>query len=80
MTPDQWIGSAGVAILLLAFALNVRGTLRSDSASYAAMNAAGAGLACLASWMIAYYPFVVLEGFWALVSLHALIASLRADS
>jgi hypothetical protein len=40
---------------------------------YPALNCIGAGLACYASWLIDYYPFVVLEGVWMLVSLFALL-------
>ena len=73
MTADQLIGSIGVGLLLLAYALNVTGKLSRSDKRYAGLNAAGAGLACLASWMIAYYPFVVLEGVWTIVSLWALV-------
>ncbi|MBX2808067.1 MAG: hypothetical protein KTR20_05490 [Cellvibrionaceae bacterium] len=72
MTIDQWVGSLGVGLLLLAYALNVSGRLRKDAVAYAGLNAVGAGLACLASLMIGFYPFVVLEGVWMLVSLWAL--------
>ena len=73
MSIDQIIGSLGVGILLLAYALNVSGKLSVDARAYAGLNVAGAGLACLASCMIAFYPFVVLEGVWTVVSLWALI-------
>ena len=70
---DQWIGSIGVALLLVAYGLNLRGVLNRESKLYQALNVLGAGLACLASWMIEYFPFVVLEGFWMAVSLVALL-------
>ena len=73
MSIDQLIGSIGVGLLLLAYALNVTGRLSKDAKAYAALNALGAGLACLASWLIAYYPFVVLEGVWMVVSIYALV-------
>ncbi|MEM8485401.1 MAG: hypothetical protein AAF564_07610 [Bacteroidota bacterium] len=69
MTADQLIGSIGVGILLLAYALNVTGKIPNNGKLYAGLNVMGAGLACLASWMIAYYPFVVLEAVWTAVSL-----------
>ena len=72
---DQVIGSIGVGILLLAYALHVSGKLSANTRVYAGLNVIGAGLACLASWMIPFYPFVVLEGVWMLVSLWALIGN-----
>jgi hypothetical protein len=73
MTPDEVIGSLGVAILLIAYALNVRNIISPQARMYPALNCIGAGLACYASWLIDYYPFVVLEGVWMLVSLFALL-------
>ena len=73
LTLNDWIGFAGVAILLLAFLLNLIGKLSKDGLSYILLNIVGAGLACLASWLINYIPFVILEASWTLVSLWALI-------
>jgi hypothetical protein len=67
------VGSIGVALLLAAFALNAFGRLRSDSRWYGALNAIGAGLATVASWLIGYLPFVVLEGTWCIVALARLV-------
>ena len=67
------IGSLGVTLLLVAFLLNLRGILSRDGLPYILLNIIGAGLACLASWLIHYIPFVVLEGTWTLVSLFALL-------
>ena len=73
MSLDQWLGTIGVALLLLAYFLNIRGIWSRDSKWYSGLNALGAGLACLASWLISYYPFVVLEGFWLVVSIWNMI-------
>lgn len=73
LTLNDWIGFAGVAILLLAFLLNLTGKLSKDGLTYILLNIIGAGLACLASWLINYIPFVILEASWTLVSLWALI-------
>jgi hypothetical protein len=72
MSAAEWIGSAGVAFLLAAFLLNLFGFLSRRSRAYQAMNAAGAGMACYASLLIGFFPFVVLEGMWSLVALAAL--------
>jgi hypothetical protein len=71
------IGSLGVALLLLAFALNLAGLLPHERALYPALNLAGAAIAGYASWLIAFMPFVVLEATWALVAAAALARQLR---
>ncbi len=65
----DWIGFVGVSILLLAFLLNLLKKISQDSQTYIALNFFGAGLACIASVLIAYFPFIILEGVWTLVSL-----------
>lgn len=72
MSLDDWIGSVGVALLLVAFFANAFGHLHHASPYYQLMNAVGAGLACLASFRIGFLPFVVLEGTWCAVALFAL--------
>jgi len=39
---------------------------------YILMNVIGGGLACFASYLIHYIPFIILEAVWTLVSLIAL--------
>jgi hypothetical protein len=77
LSPSDVVGSVGVSLLLLAFLLQLRGRLQAGSVKYALLNAIGAGLACLASAMLPYWPFVILEGTWTLVSAWALVAALR---
>lgn len=69
MSAGEWIGSLGVSILLLAFALNLLKKLEANSKLYLVLNLLGATLACLSSVMIQFWPFVVLEGVWAFSSL-----------
>ena len=63
------IGSVGVALLLLAFLLNLTKRMRADGLPYLGLNLIGAGLACYSSYLISFMPFVVLEGTWAVVAL-----------
>ena len=77
LTLNDWIGFIGVAILLLAFLLNLLKKISSNSLPYILMNIIGAGLACLASWLINYIPFVILEAAWTAVSIFALVNYLR---
>jgi hypothetical protein len=62
------IGTIGVALLLVAFLLNMVKLLRADDYPYMLLNLTGAGLACWSSVMIRFMPFVVLEGAWAAVA------------
>jgi len=74
---NDYIGFAVVLMLLIAFLLNLSGKISRDGLPYILTNVTGAGLACLASWLIHYIPFVILEGAWTLVSIVALINYLR---
>ena len=69
MNFSDWIGFVGVSILLLAFLLNLLKKISQDSHTYIALNFFGAGLACVASLLIEYFPFIILEGVWTMVSL-----------
>jgi hypothetical protein len=77
VTISDAIGTAGVAILMLAFALTSFGRLAPDARSYHALNAVGAALACAASVSIGFLPFVVLEALWTAVALAALVRGRR---
>ncbi|HEY4150029.1 MAG TPA: hypothetical protein VGM41_13915 [Chitinophagaceae bacterium] len=70
---NDWIGFSGVAILLIAFLLNLAGKMSKDGAWYILLNILGAGLSCLASALIHYLPFVLLEAVWTLVSIGAML-------
>jgi hypothetical protein len=69
MKASDIIASVGVIILLIAFLLNLYKKLPAQSNSYKLMNFVGAGLNAYASYMVSFYPFIVLEAVWALVAL-----------
>ena len=66
------LGSVGVALLLIAFLMNLLKKWSQDSLPYILLNTIGAGLACASSVLIDFFPFIILEGTWMLVSLFAL--------
>jgi hypothetical protein len=68
VSPPTLIASIGVALLLLAFLLNLVKRLSSDGSLYSFLNFVGAALAAYASYLIDFMPFVVLEGTWALAA------------
>lgn len=73
MNTTDWIGSAGVFLILLAYVLNVAGKTDRDHLAFILLNLIGAALACGASVLLSYVPFIILEGAWAAVSLVALL-------
>jgi hypothetical protein len=80
MNLKDWIGSVGVGLLLAAFLLNLSGRISQNSILYCSLNFMGAGLACLASFLLSYWPFVILEGVWMLVSVVSLATRVRKKS
>jgi hypothetical protein len=72
MNSTDWIGAIGVTILLLAYLLNLLNKISQHSIAYIVLNFLGAGIACFASYLLHYWPFIILEGAWMLVSLIAL--------
>jgi hypothetical protein len=72
MSYSSIVGTIGVTLLLAAFFLHLFGFL-AQGRLYILLNIIGAALSCYASVLIRYWPFVVLEGCWAVVSMLALV-------
>jgi hypothetical protein len=68
MNFSELIGTIGVGLILLAYFFNVFGFVTTNGKVFFGMNIVGAGLACYASVLIAFVPFIILEGIWTLVS------------
>jgi len=73
METSDVIGIAGVSVLLVAFFLDLFGIIAEVATFYIVLNFVGAAIACYASVLIHFMPFVVLEGTWSLVALFALV-------
>jgi hypothetical protein len=41
------------------------------------LNSVGSAFACYASYRIVYYPFVILEAAWLLVSIYGLMRAMK---
>jgi hypothetical protein len=77
MDLTSWIGSIGVALLLIAFFLNLFKFLSQENALYKLLNLVGAGLAGYASWLLDFMPFVILEAIWFVVTALSLWPNLK---
>lgn len=73
MNYNDIIGSMGVGLILLAYFLNTFLLIQKDGRLFFCMNIIGAALACYASLLINYVPFIILEGVWCLVSVAGFI-------
>jgi len=73
MSAVDWIGFIGVFQILLAYMLNVMGKVSHKELSFILLNLIGAGMACLSSILLNYWPFIILEGVWTIISLISLL-------
>ena len=75
MSTSDIIATVGVSLLLLAFFLQSIKIIKTDSTAYGLLNLFGASIAGYASWIISFYPFVILEAVWCLVAMYGLVKS-----
>ena len=73
MSKIDWIGFIGVFLLLFAYIQNISGKIKIKDLTFILLNLVGASLACLASILMNYLPFIILEGAWTMVSLISLL-------
>jgi len=77
MILSDWVGTLGVTLLLVAFALNIAKKISPESRAYFLLNISGAALAGISSLMIHFWPFVILESVWVIASFVALVKPTR---
>ena len=77
MSTSEIIGTIGVTLILLAYFLQLRNFFSKDSNAYLLLNFFGALLACISSILISFFPFIILEAVWALVSVASLIKKIK---
>lgn len=77
MAFNDVIGTIGVGLILLAYFFNIKAIIPKDGILYFSLNIIGAGLACYASALINYIPFIILEATWVLVSMWALVSVIK---
>lgn len=77
MNTDEIIGTIGVGLILLAYFLNIFSWVKKDGVLFFALNIIGASIACYASVLIRFWPFIILEGTWAIVSVIGLLKTIK---
>ncbi len=80
MSTSDIIASLGVIILLIAFVLNINKKVSAEGRLYTGLNFIGAAMCGLSSYMIKFYPFVVLESIWAAFALYSFFKVPRGTS
>ena len=73
MDMNDWLGTMGVSILLIAFALNLMGRMDHHSRAYQCLNAVGAAILGIVAIRMQFMPLVVLEFVWAAFSIAVLL-------
>jgi hypothetical protein len=68
MSISDLLASAGVSLLLIAFYLNLKKMIPTESKWYSSLNLLGAFLCGYSSYLIQFYPFVFLNTVWAIAA------------
>lgn len=77
MSFEDLIGTIGVGLILIAYFLNMFSIIKKEGVLYFIMNIFGAGIACYASILINFVPFILLEGAWVIVSCIGLFNTIK---
>ena len=80
MTYNDWIGTFGVGIILLAYFFNTIKIIPENGKLFFLLNVAGGMLSCYAAVLINFKPFVLLEAIWTVVSIYGLFGSRDAKA
>jgi hypothetical protein len=70
MDYNDWMGTIGVGLVLLAYFFNTMKMIPVNGKLFFVLNVAGGALSCYAAVLINFIPFVVLEGIWTVVSVY----------
>ena len=73
----QIVSVVGSLLILLAYTANQTGRMTAEQASYSVINIAGAGILAVVAVLEEQWGFLLLEGVWTIVSVAALVRTLR---
>jgi len=80
MNTNDTIGTVGVGLILIAYFLNIFSWIKKDGVLFYTLNILGGAIACFASILICFWPFIILEGTWFLVSIIGLVKTIKKAS
>ena len=73
MSYNDIIGTIGVGLVLLAYFLNTFKMIPESGKLFFVLNIIGGALSCYAAVLIVFWPFVILEAIWTVVSVVGLL-------
>jgi len=79
MTYNDLIGTLGVGIVLFAYFLNTMKYVPVNGKLFFVLNSVGGALSCYAALLINFWPFVILEAVWTIVSIYGLTKAMKID-
>ena len=77
MSYNDWIGTIGVGLVLLAYFFNTMKMIPGNGKLFYLLNVIGGAMSCYAAILIIFWPFVILEGIWTVVSVYGFIKNLK---
>ena len=77
MTYNDWMGTIGVGLVLLAYFFNTMKMIPENGKLFFVLNVIGGALSCHAAVLIDFIPFVVLEAIWTVVSIYGLMKTIK---
>jgi hypothetical protein len=77
MTYNDWMGTIGVGLVLLAYFFNTIKMIPENGKLFFILNVIGGALSCYAAVLINFIPFVVLEAIWTVVSVYGLAKTIK---
>ncbi len=80
MIPSVYIGSTGAGLILIAFVLGQFHVWKDTYFIYDLVNLAGGALLIWYAILLSSWPFLVLNGVWAIVSLRDCITDLQRNA
>jgi hypothetical protein len=79
MTYNDLIGTIGVGLVLFAYFLNTMKYIPENGTLFYVLNSIGGAMSCYAAILINFWPFVILEAIWTLVSIYGLMKTMKID-
>jgi len=77
MTYNDLMGTIGVGLILFAYFLNTMKYIPVNGKLFYVLNSIGGALSCYAALLINFWPFVILEAAWTIISIYGLMRTMR---